>query len=194
MNVFFKTTAAALVLLVSASSMQSQILYVPNGSGGIGSSSNNNVGIQVSTPSARLDVKTDANIGGLQIQTEEQMAIGGYASSPFALQVKHAATDPTGNPISTISTRILPNGQVFLGTTNGGNYTSLAYLNTPGFGLRIFNDPNDYIHLTYSDANGQSGPRLNWTSSGQTGTDKNLKIAYDHIADTWVRDLSPASR
>ena len=47
--------------LVSALSLNAQTVYVPGGTGGIGTSSNGNVGVGISTPLAKLHVNSGAN-------------------------------------------------------------------------------------------------------------------------------------
>lgn len=59
----FASAAAAACVLFLASRMLAQTVYVPSGSGGIGSSANSNVGIGTSTPLDTLDVNGSINFG-----------------------------------------------------------------------------------------------------------------------------------
>jgi hypothetical protein len=56
-----KKTMLCIAVLVSALSLKSQTVYLPNGTGGIGTSSNGNVGIGTNSPKAKLEVNSGAN-------------------------------------------------------------------------------------------------------------------------------------
>jgi hypothetical protein len=62
---------AICVISVQLSNVQSQTLYVPSGTSGIGSSSNGNVGIGTSTPIAKLHVN-----GNVYVDTNELQFLG----------------------------------------------------------------------------------------------------------------------
>jgi hypothetical protein len=144
------------------------------------------VGIGVATPSAKLDVATDENTGGFQVNT----TVGGNGMSgnppgvgisPYAMQVIHTSYNQiTANFNTNTTMRMLPSGQLYLGNTNNYGYSSASFLNLPNQGLAVYNNQNDYLKLTYSIVSGQRGARINWTSTGQTGTDKNLFITNNN--------------
>jgi hypothetical protein len=153
-----------------------QSVYVPDGQ--VDDSNNQNVGINVTNPEARLDIATDENTGALQISTTE----GGFGISsnpmgvditPYAFQVIHTEYDEQSSQWNTYtSVKFSATGKLSL-----GDFSSMSHsnkLNVTKQGIGVYNAPNDYVSLQYINDYSFYGPALNFT--GATG---NLVIAHN---------------
>ena len=176
----------SLLLIGSSLTLNAQTVNVPGGT--VGSSGNNNVGINVSTPNATLDVGGTTTTGAFKITTTNVLGMGAPGqepvyTTPYALRVDFNETvyQPTG--LSTTAL-LMPNGQFFLG--NISSYNPTQFLNLPYQGLGMYKSSADYITLTFGSSAG-----LNWKSTNQTGANKNFKFTYDN---TTIMQLYPEGR
>ncbi len=166
--------------------LTAQTVYVPGGT--VGSSGNNNVGINVTTPNATLDVGGTTAAGAFKITTTNVLGMGAPGqepvyTTPYALRVDFNETvyQPTG--LSTTAL-LMPNGQFFLG--NIAAYNPTQFLNLPMQGLGIYKSSTDFIKIAHG-----SVASLNWASPGLTGTNKNFTFSYNN---TPIAQLYPEGR
>jgi len=149
------------VLFFSVSAIYSQTLYVPNGSTGVGISSNGNVGINTANPQTKLDVN-----GSVQASTF--IKSGGLSSQFLKANGSADSTSyyPSSNPNGYITSSSL-NGYVpYTGATQGLDlgYHGLMINNTLAYSPNTDNDI--YILRRYSSDytvfNLWSPPQRSW--------------------------------
>lgn len=146
-----KTKLLLPIFALAACTAGAQILFTPNGN--IGNSNNQNVGIGVSAPAAKLDLLTNANTGALKIQGRNATAMampgepgGAVVSTPYAIKVEFNQTASSPPGIST--TALLDvQGRLFLGEFS--TYTSPHNVNTKSAGIGIFGSNNNKLWFTY---------------------------------------------
>jgi hypothetical protein len=162
--------------------MQGQTLYLPGGSSGIGTSTNNRVGINVASPDAQVDVRSSAHVGALYLQGRNANVIGGgTASTPYALKVdfNEVLFPPSGLKTNTYLTM---HGHLFLGDfTNeiATNNLSDFHLNTKQQGIAVHGTGTNRLVLKYD---GVHGNMITWQSNNTDPIKKNLIFSYDQGA------------
>jgi hypothetical protein len=162
----FRLLFVSLLFIGGTATLTAQTVKVPGGN--VGNSNNQNVGINVNNPEAKLDVQTDPITGGLLLRTSAGETFTGYESTPYALQVLHTYPDIEGNPQTSTTVKLLPSGGLTLG--NVSNPT--RFLNLPQQGLGVYNGSHG-ISLTYGNTPGLPQPALNWTGT------QNFAIAFN---------------
>lgn len=117
-----------IAVAVSALSLEAQTVYVPNGTGGIGTSSNGNVGIGTTNPKAMLDLKanslselsgTDRDFIGSNLVltgTDAGRAVGKGSSLTFAF------------PANTDGSNIWEQARILATPDNGNSYNACGRL------------------------------------------------------------------
>jgi len=167
--------------------MQSQTLYLPGGSSGIGTSTNNRVGINVASPDAQVDVRSSAHVGALYLQGRNANVIGGTASTPYALKVDFNETllQPTGLTTTALLTM---HGGLFLGYFANA-YNAPYNLNTRENGIAVHGSGNNLLVLKYD---GVHGNMITWQSNNTDPIKKNLIFSYNQGAP--LASLTPEGK
>jgi hypothetical protein len=166
-----------------------QSVYVPDGQ--VDDSNNQNVGINVTNPEAKLDINTDENTGGIRLLTHYSSA--GSAGqglsesiSPYAFLLNN---NETGTSTENVSTRALltSSGKWFLGDF-GGNTTSPYMLNTKGGGIGIFGSSGSEITLSID---GMYGHIFRWQSRNNTTNPRANNLTFAHGTSAPFFELTP---
>ena len=147
--------------------------------GVVGNSNNSNVGINVTNPSAKLDIATDQSVGAMQLRTTgggsgPSSNPYGVGISPYALQVLHNDYSPiTASWQTYVSANLSATGVLKLGSFSGIN--AIHQLNAVSKGIGVYSSSADYISLSYLVVPGFSGPALNYK-----GTNQNFSFTYNN--------------
>lgn len=142
----------------------------------VGNSNNNNIGINVTTPLARLDLQTDAYTGGIQLRTAAGEGFGGYSITPYAFRIQHTTLNPTGNPVTADTYTLFADGKLQAGNFQG--ITSTTFISTRGNGFGAYNTNQKFVTLSYGNAP-STGALLNWKTDETNPIKQNFAISYD---------------
>ncbi|MEQ9261953.1 MAG: hypothetical protein RLP14_02210 [Owenweeksia sp.] len=176
-----KKTFLLLLTIGIFSSVKAQ-LYTPGGS--VSNSSNNNIGIRVSNPSAVLHIQATASHGGLRID-------GASGTGPA---VEGEDPDPVYSPYlidahySSASVFFVKyNGATYIGSGINSWSNANNYLNTKG-NIGIFSMNDEFLKLDY--INTLRGASVIW-STRTNSYEKNLNFRYGSNTATPIMTLSP---
>ncbi len=168
----------SLLLIGSTATLNAQSVRVPGGN--VGNSNNDNVGINVTNPQAKLDIATDENTGAFQIYTTEN-GFGlnsnppGVDITPFAYKVIHNDyNDVTGNWSVYTTALLSATGNLSLG--NFASINATHQLNLTQKGLGVYKSTGEQITLSYMAVPGFNGPALNYN-----GTSQNFSFTYNGV-------------
>lgn len=176
----FSTLLLLISFCISTNVSIAQVLYAPST---LGSSSNNNVGIGISSPSAKLDILTNNTTGGLLINAFSGAVLGGQSGQ--------TSTTPY------LIKGLLNNTQFFnIDGSGHGDFgpgldfysNASTYLNVRQ-NLGVFSDNNRYIKLDYLIPN--NGASFLWNNP-QSNTDNNLHFRFGSSSNSAaIMSLSP---